>query len=341
MKILAVIPARSGSKSVKNKNIRLFNGKPMMAYSIEHARKSRYINRIIVSTDSEEYAQIANSYGAETPFLRPREISGDFSLDIEVFEHTLSFLEEQEGYVPDIVVQLRPTYPIRDASDIDNMIELLIHNDVADSVRCIAPAREIAHKMWYSNEENYLTPIMKDIPEAYNMPRQKLPKVYYQNACIDVMRAGVITKQHSMSGTRILGYQMKHNFDIDTEEDFKLAESFSKLESGNQTFVYDIDGVVAQFREDLKYESAVPNQHMIDIINYLYERGNYIVLFTARGYKTGIDWRSTTTEQMNLWGVKYHELKFGKPSADFYIDDKMISLDTLYKFSELLDINKR
>lgn len=338
MKILAVIPARSGSKSVKDKNIRQFNGKPMLAHSIAHARESKYINRIIVSTDSEQYAQIANAYGAETPFLRPKEISGDFSLDIEVFEHALSFLEEQEGYIPDIVVQLRPTYPIRDASDIDNMIKLLIDNDDADSVRCIAPAREIAHKMWYYNEEGYITPIMKDIPEAYNMPRQVLPKVYYQNACIDAIRANVITGQHSMSGTKIMGYQMKHNFDIDTEEEFQAAESFSKLESGNQTFVFDIDGVVAQFREDLEYKSALPNQNIIDVINYLYEHNNYIVLFTARGYKTGIDWLAVTAGQMRQWGVKYHELKFGKPSADFYIDDKMLSLDTLYRFSELLHI---
>ena len=105
-KILALIPARSGSKSVVNKNIRKINGKPMMAYSIEHAKASKYINRIIVSTDSEEYAQIAREYGAETPFIRPAEYATDTALDIDVFAHALSFLKEKEDYVPDIIVQL-------------------------------------------------------------------------------------------------------------------------------------------------------------------------------------------------------------------------------------------
>ena len=90
-KILSLIPARSGSKSVKNKNIRLINGRPMLAYSIQHAKESRYINRIIVTTDSEEYAAIAREYGAETPFLRPAEYATDTSLDIDVFRHALTW----------------------------------------------------------------------------------------------------------------------------------------------------------------------------------------------------------------------------------------------------------
>ena len=110
MNILAIIPARSGSKSVVNKNIRLINNKPMMAYSIEHALNSKLINRVIVSTDSEEYAEIARQYGAEVPFIRPAEYATDTALDIDVFRHALTFLKETEGYEADIVVQLRPTY---------------------------------------------------------------------------------------------------------------------------------------------------------------------------------------------------------------------------------------
>ena len=122
MNILAVIPARSGSKSVKDKNIRKVNGKPMLAYSIEHAKGSKYINRIIVSTDSPVYANIAREYGAEVPFLRPAEYATDTALDYDVFYHCLSFLKEKEGYEADLVVQLRPTYPIRNVADIDHMI---------------------------------------------------------------------------------------------------------------------------------------------------------------------------------------------------------------------------
>lgn len=333
-KILAVIPARSGSKSVKDKNIRKMNGKPMLVYSIEHAMQSKYVNRVIVSTDSEEYAQIAREAGAEIPFLRPAEISGDKSLDIEVFEHVLEQLEKMERYIPEIVVQLRPTYPIRRVEDIDNMIELMLEDNTIDSVRCIAPAKEIAYKMWRENPDGTIKPLLTDIAEAYNMPRQELPKIYYQNACIDVIRTSIITKKHSMSGQKIMGYKMEHNFDIDTEEEFVQAEEFLKLKEGNKRFVFDIDGVIAQFDADLKYDKALPNERMIKVINRLYECGNEIILFTARGYKTGIDWQDVTRRQMERWGVKYHELKFGKPNADFYVDDKMISMGRLLEYFE-------
>lgn len=253
MNILAIIPARAGSKSVPHKNIRMIGGKPMLAHSIEHAKQSKLINRIIVSTDSEEYARIAKEYGAEVPFLRPAEYATDTALDYDVFRHALSWLKEQERYEADIVVQLRPTYPIRNVEDIDNMIQLLIDHPSADSVRSMAKAMEIPYKMWLkipsdtdvekkiagSNDSAELLkgekvqPLMTDIPECYNMPRQQLPQVYYQNACIDVFRPYVVLENHSMSGDVILGYEMSENYDIDTEEDFQRAMQY--LNSYNKT----------------------------------------------------------------------------------------------------------
>ncbi len=331
MNILAVIPARSGSKSIINKNIRLFHGKPMLAYSIEHARQSKYINRIVLSTDSEEYTKIGTEYGAETPFLRPAEYATDTALDIDVFYHCLKFLEDKEDYHADIVVQLRPTYPIREVKDIDAMIEILIKQEHFDSVRSIAPAKEIPYKMWHRKEDGTITPIMTDIEECYNMPRQQLPKVYYQNACIDVVRGDVILKKKSMSGKYICGYEMSKNFDIDTEEEFRLAEEYYKMISGNKRFVFDIDGVIALIVNKNNYELSQPNRKMIDIINSLYDMGNYIVLHTARGYVTGIDWKDVTKMQLKQWGLKYHELHFGKLNADYYVDDRMISMEQLNK----------
>lgn len=331
MKILAIIPARSGSKSVKNKNIRLINDKPMLAYSIEHAKESKYINRILVSTDSEEYAKIAREYGAQTPFIRPAKYATDLALDIDVFEHALHFLEEEEGYVPDLVVQLRPTYPVRNVEDIDKIIEMMLADQTIDSVRTMALSKEVAHKMWYKDENNIATPIMTDIPECYNMPRQDLPKVYFQNGNIDAVRPEVITKQHSMSGKKIIGYEMTENFDIDTEEDFARVAEYLKIKGGGKRFVFDIDGVIALSMKNLDYAQAEPNTRMIDIINKLYTWGNEIILFTARGYVTGIDWRETTENQMKKWGICYHELHFGKPNADYYIDDKMLDMKFLYE----------
>ncbi len=329
MNIIAIIPARSGSKSIPHKNIRSVAGKPMLAYSIEHAKQSKYIDRIILSTDSPEYANIGEEYGAEIPFLRPAEYASDTALDIDVFYHCLSFLKEKEGLVPDIVVQLRPTYPIRNPEDIEHMIELLLENEEADSVRSIAPAKEIPYKMWHKDEQGKLTPIMKDIPECYNMPRQSLPKVYYQNACIDVVRGRVILEKHSMTGSHILGYEMDKNYDIDTEEEFRKAEAFLTLAQGGRRFVFDIDGVIAKLQPKNDYALAEPNTDMIRAINKLQEMGNKIILLTARGYVTGIDWEATTRRQMKEWGLCYDELHFGKPNADFYVDDKMIDMDYL------------
>jgi CMP-N-acetylneuraminic acid synthetase len=329
MNILAIIPARSGSKSVPHKNIRNLAGKPMLAYSIEHALQSKCINRIILSTDSLDYAQIGEEYGAEVPFLRPEYLSTDTSLDIDVFSHCLNYLKDKDKYIPEIVVQLRPTYPIRDIKDIDNMIEMLIKNKGADSVRSLAPAKEIAYKMWRMDDQGYLTPILKDIPEAYNMPRQELPVIYYQNACIDVVRGNTILSEHSMSGTKIMGYEMQKNYDIDTEAEFKNAELYLSMTKGGKKFVFDIDGVIAKLQHNNEYSKAEPNQEVIDIINKLYNYGNKIVLLTARGYVTGIDWEKSTIEQLNKWGLQYHELHFGKPNADFYVDDKMLDLNAL------------
>lgn len=229
--VLAIIPARSGSKSVIDKNIRPIAGKPMIAYSIEHGLKAECIDRVIVSTDSEKYADIARKYGAEVPFIRPAEYATDTALDIDVFRHALTFLKENEGYEPDIVVQLRPTYPIRRISDIEAMVKYMREHPDVDSMRCIAPAKEVAYKMWFKDDDGMLSPIMTDIPECYNMPRQQLPKIYYQNACIDVVRASVILEQNSMSGKKIAGYEMDENFDIDTEEEFKKAAEYMSKSS--------------------------------------------------------------------------------------------------------------
>lgn len=234
MEVLAVIPARAGSKSVPHKNIRVIGGKPMLAHSIDHAKKSKYITRVIVSTDSEEYADIAREYGAEVPFLRPAEYATDTALDYDVFHHALTWLKEQEGYEADVVVQLRPTYPIRNIEDIDRMIELLQENPQADSVRSMSKATEIPYKMWLVKSDSHspnrdgsmgeVRPLIETIPECFNMPRQELPTVYYQNACIDVFRPKVVLEKHSMSGDVIFGYEMKENYDIDTEEDFLRAQ---------------------------------------------------------------------------------------------------------------------
>jgi len=332
---IAIIPARSGSKGIPHKNIRLFAGKPLLVHSIEHALQSKSIGRVIVSTDNETYANIAQDAGAEVPFLRPQNIAGDRSTDLEVFQHAHQWLIQQ-GDSPKLYVHLRPTHPIRNPVDVDSMVLLLQEHPEATSVRSISPASFTPYKMWLQ-EANfpYIKPVIRlGEAESYNLPRQSLPEVFQQNACIDVVRASTVA-HGSMSGAHILGFKMDSFFDIDSEEDFLRAEQYSILRnslqpSGNVSrFVVDIDGVLATLDANNNYKLSGPQQTNIQLINALYDRGHQIVLFTARGYTTGIDWKAHTIEQLTNWRVKFHELHFGKPNADFYIDDKFLSLELL------------
>lgn len=228
--VLALIPARSGSKSLPHKNIRDFDGKPLLAHSILQALSAQRVDRVIVSTDSERYAEIARAFGAETPFLRPPELATDEATDLVVFQHCLDWLRDREGWCPDILVHLRPTYPRRDPTDIDRVVALLAADDDLDSVRSVAPATETPFKMWTRSVEGMLTPVVDLGIEAYNNPRQSLPAVYLQNACIDAVRARVVREQQSMTGRRIYGYLMADNLDIDTFADFERARTLQRTE---------------------------------------------------------------------------------------------------------------
>lgn len=330
MNILAIIPARSGSKSVVDKNIRLIANKPMLAYSIEHALSSRRITRVILDTDSEKYAAIGREYGAETPYIRPAKYATDRATDIEVFEHALQYLKDKEGYEADIVVHLRPTYPIRRVDDIDAMIHILERTPSADSIRSISPAKENPFKMWTIDANKCLQPISA-IPECYNMPRQSLPRAFIQNACVDVTRGKTILENYSMTGDKILGYPMPDNFDIDTEDDLKLATELIETRAGAKTFCIDIDGVLANTPDDCDYTKSTPNKQHIESVNALHRMGNKVVLFTARGSKSGKHWENFTKKQIDSWGCHYDEFLIGKPAADFYLDDHALTLGGLHK----------
>jgi CMP-N-acetylneuraminic acid synthetase len=296
-----------------------------------------------VSTDSEYYAEISKQYGAEIPFLRPEEFSRDDSTDLDVFIHALNFLKINESKLPDICVHLRPTHPIRSTEDIDNMITILLENNDIDSVRSLSLAAETPYKMWTLTDNGTIKPVIGcDIKEAYNMPRQKLPAVYMQNASIDVIRSSTILSKKSMTGDNIHGYIMEDCYDIDTPEQFEkasraiLAEKESLI---NKTFCFDIDGVIASLTPDNDYSKARPLLYNIELINKLYNLGNTIYLNTARGFVTGIDWREITENQLKKWKVSHHKLLFGKPAADYYIDDRMISIEDIKKILKKGQIN--
>jgi len=226
-KILALIPARGGSKGIPRKNIVNLCGKPLISYAIEQALSSKYINRTIVSTDDEEIAKISTEYGAEVPFLRPAEFAQDLSTDIEVFYHALVWLMDNEGYVPDFVLNHRAIFPIRRVELIDKAIETLINSD-ADSLRSVCVAKESPYKMWLI-DDGHMKPVASyPAQEFFNLPRQDLPVVYWQIGYVDVIRSNVIF-QRRMSGDKILPFVIEEEFvDIDYEEDLVEAERLLK-----------------------------------------------------------------------------------------------------------------
>jgi CMP-N,N'-diacetyllegionaminic acid synthase len=229
MDILGLIPARSGSRGVPNKNTRYLMGKPLIAWAIEEALRSRHLTRVVVSTDCPNIASIAKGYGAEVPFLRPVELATDVSPDIEFMKHALSCLYEGGGYEPEIVVRLPPTAPLRTALHIDKGIEILWNTPNADSVRPITDAPKHPFKMWKITE-GFLEPAFGEkitgLREAHNMPRQLLPEVYIQTGAMDVVRVRTLTELNSTSGQRVSYFYMspEDSVNIDSEIDFLFAE---------------------------------------------------------------------------------------------------------------------
>ncbi|MBI2603640.1 MAG: acylneuraminate cytidylyltransferase family protein [Deltaproteobacteria bacterium] len=236
-KVLALIPARGGSKGVPRKNIRLLAGKPLIAHSIETAFLVKNINRVIVSTDDEEIAQIAKKFKAEVPFYRPKEFSEDLSLDIDVFKHTLTWLGEHEQSVPEIIVHLRPTCPIRNVDLVEKAIEEFKSHPEADSMRSVTSPKETPYKMWRF-EEGFLKPLLSfsNYPEPFNLPRQVLPRIYWQNGYLDLTRAATILNG-SMNGKTILPFFVsERSVDIDYEESFSHAEKLlCSIQKGEKT----------------------------------------------------------------------------------------------------------
>ena len=232
MIILCIIPARSGSKGIFHKNIKLFHDKPLLAWSINQAQKSNYDMRIIVSTDSQQYATIANNYGAETPFLRPTEISQDLSTDYECIKHCLDWLKNNENYIPHIVLQLRPTQPLRNIETIDKCLDIFIQNrNNYDSLRTVIEFEKSPYKM-YNIVDNQLLPLfteINNIKEPYNQCRQVLPKTYLHNGYIDIFNADIINN-NTISGLNIYPFIMNKwdVIDIDTDDDWIKAENSYK-----------------------------------------------------------------------------------------------------------------
>lgn len=227
--VLALIPARGGSKSIPRKNIIDFAGHPLIAYSIAAGLAAETVTRVIVSTDDDEIAAISRGFGAETPFLRPVEHSQDNTPDLPVFIHALEWLAENEGYQPDIVLQLRPTSPFRRVRHIDEAVYRLVERPDADAVRTVCVPFQNPFKMWRIGLDGLMVPLGTELgvsDEPYNQPRQALPEVYWQTGYVDAAWADTILTKKSMTGDAILPLVIDPSewIDIDSADDWRRAE---------------------------------------------------------------------------------------------------------------------
>lgn len=224
--VLAIIPARGGSKGVKRKNIRELNGIPLIGYTINAARNSKHVSRVMVSTEDAEIADVSMSLGAEVPFLRPSELASDNSPTMDCILHMLKYLEENEGYIPDYVVLLQCTSPLRTSKHIDEAYEKLI-NSSFDSIISVA---EVESNPYWSNifKGEKLEYFIEDGKKITR--RQDLPEVYRMNGAIYLAKLNVLKNENTFECENLTGYIMDEyaSVDIDTEMDFKIAEVILK-----------------------------------------------------------------------------------------------------------------
>jgi len=223
--IVALIPARSGSKGVPHKNIKLLGDHPLIEWSIAACKATVSINRIIVSTDSEDYAQLSRKMGAEVPYLRPAEISGDRSTDYDFIKHALDWLSKNGGE-PEYIVHIRPTTPFRNPALIDQAVAAFISQPQATALRSVHPMAESAYKTFEIASSGQLKRLASDSTEldAANNARQQFPETYIANGYVDVLSSVLIRKMQLIHGNHVLPFITPAVNEVDTEDDFATLE---------------------------------------------------------------------------------------------------------------------
>lgn len=227
LEVLALIPARAGSQRIPGKNSRRLGDKPLLAHTIECARRAKLVTRVIVTTDSEKLARIARRYGAEAPFLRPKSISGPLSTEYEFHAHAIGWLREHEDYRPDLIVNLYPTAPFRKPTSVDLAIRQIAAKPRATSLRSVRRVSEHPRKMWVRpGKGDYLKPLLGKPGAAQTLSYQALPEVWIQNANIYITKPETLRRHENTVGDRVLFFEMseEESLDLNTELDFRFAE---------------------------------------------------------------------------------------------------------------------
>ncbi|MDF2877900.1 MAG: acylneuraminate cytidylyltransferase [Clostridia bacterium] len=224
--ILAIIPARGGSKGIPKKNIKALNGVPLIGYTLQEVKKSKHITRVVVSTDDEEIAEVSRQFNAEIPCLRPKQLSTDTSSTVDGIAHMINYLNEKENYVPDYICLLQCTSPLRTNLDIDGAIDKLLNSDFDGIVSvCESEVNPYWTNVFEKNKLKYFIEEGKFITR-----RQDLPQIYRCNGAIYIIKTEVFIKEKTFETENITGYIMtnENSIDIDTTIDFKIAEILMK-----------------------------------------------------------------------------------------------------------------
>ena len=239
----AIIPARSGSKSIKDKNLALLGGHPLIAYSIAWAELTESIDKVIVSTDSLEYAKIAEKYGAEVPFLRPKALSQDSSTDYDFMSHTVDWFDDNSKDSPDFWVHLRPTTPLRDPQVVKAAMTLISDRQDATALRSGHLSPESPFKWLRKNKEGFLTSLngIDTNLDKYNGPRQDFPDVLIPNGYVDIVKSSFIKERKLLHGNKVLAFETPFCNELDAYEELELLEF--QLQKNTSVLTNYLDGL--------------------------------------------------------------------------------------------------
>lgn len=224
--VIAIVPARSGSKTIVDKNISFLSGHPLLAYSIAAAKLSKRIDRVIVSTNSRHYSDIGSRYGAEVPFIRPDEYSMDTSTDREFLVHAMDWMLENEKDVPEYWVHLRPTTPLRDPLILDRSVDAIMKDKNATSLRSGHKAPESPLKWFKKDEQGYFKGLIAggEEKELYNLPKEVFDDVYIPDGYVDVVKASYVMNHETVHGNSMIGFQSPVCTEVDSIEEFEYIQ---------------------------------------------------------------------------------------------------------------------
>jgi N-acylneuraminate cytidylyltransferase len=326
---IAFIPVRGGSKSIPLKNIKIINERPLVWWTAAAANAAACVDKVVVATDSAAIKSAVESFGLPKVSVydrRPENASDTASTESVMLE----YIDATTPAPDDNFILIQATSPLLSAAMIDDMFAGWKKSGADSALSCVRTKR------FYWNEDG--TPINYDFRARPR--RQEFPGWLMENgACYINSVAGVLGDKCRLSG-RVYAHEMPEAtaVEIDEPSDWIVVEKLLRAANpapapAGKTFCFDIDGVLGEAADakDLggDYAKNTPNKEIIAILNRLKDAGNKIVIHTARGSGTGTDWRAATEQQLADWGVKYDSLHFGKPAADFYVDDKAMTIDML------------